>query len=158
MRQYSLCALGSGFLAQAPDGGAPAGKPVTGPDAVPANLATTACASCHSLDRVNCRKADRDTRATTVSRMKCIGAVLTDEQVPLVADYLTRVAGARYCCRKVAERLTVSSASPSKPSMMLRGVEGFCATLTRTCFTASLLRTARTSAGAFGFPATYPLV
>ena len=82
-----------GILAQAPDGGAPAGKAVTGPDAVPANLVNTACASCHLLDRVNSRKADRNTWATTVSRMKGMGAVLTDEQVPLVAEYLTRVAG-----------------------------------------------------------------
>jgi hypothetical protein len=88
-----LVCLTLGILAQAPDGGAPAGKAVTGPNAVPANLVNTACASCHSLDRVDSKKADRDGWATTVSRVKGMGAVLTDEQVPLVAEYLTRVAG-----------------------------------------------------------------
>ena len=47
-----LVCLALGILAQAPDGGAPAGKTVTGPDAVPANLVNTVCASCRLLDRV----------------------------------------------------------------------------------------------------------
>ncbi len=44
------------ILAQAPDGAAPASS---GPDAVAANLVNTACASCHSLDRVNGKMADK---------------------------------------------------------------------------------------------------
>jgi len=78
------------ILAQAPDGAAPAFK---GPDAVAANLVNTVCASCHTLDRVNNKKADRDGWTATVTRMKGQGADLTDEQVPLVADYLARSAG-----------------------------------------------------------------
>jgi hypothetical protein len=78
------------ILAQAPDGAAPAFK---GPDAVAANLVNTACASCHSLDRVRNKMADKDGWTTTVTRMKAAGANLTDEQVPAVVDFLTRAAG-----------------------------------------------------------------
>jgi hypothetical protein len=77
-------------LAQTPDGAAPASR---GPDAVAANLVNTVCASCHSLDRVNNKKADRDGWTTTVARMKGLGANLTDEQVPVVVELLTRTAG-----------------------------------------------------------------
>jgi hypothetical protein len=78
------------ILAQAPDGAAPAFR---GPDAVAANLVNTVCASCHSLDRVNGKKADRDGWTTTVARMKGMGANLTDEQVAVVVEFLTRTAG-----------------------------------------------------------------
>ena len=77
-------------MAQAPDGAPPAFK---GPDAVAANLVNTACASCHSLDRVKNKVADKDAWTATVTRMKGKGAGLTDEQVPLVVEYLTRAAG-----------------------------------------------------------------
>jgi hypothetical protein len=76
-------------LAQAPDGAPPAFK---GPDAVAANLVNTACASCHSLDRVKNKVADKDGWTGTVTRMKAAGANLTDEQVPVVAEFLTRAA------------------------------------------------------------------
>jgi len=78
------------ILAQAPDGAAPAFK---GPDAVAANLVNTACASCHSLDRVKNKVADKDGWNSTVTRMKAAGANLTDEQVPVVVEFLTRAAG-----------------------------------------------------------------
>jgi glyoxylase-like metal-dependent hydrolase (beta-lactamase superfamily II) len=65
----------------------------TGPDAVVATLVNTVCASCHSLDRVNNKKADNVAWTTTVTRMKGKGADLTDEQVPLVIDYLARTHG-----------------------------------------------------------------
>jgi hypothetical protein len=77
------------ILAQAPDGAAPA---VKGPDAVAANLVNTVCASCHSLDRVKNKTADKDGWTTTVTRMQEKGAALTDEQVPVVVDFLTRAA------------------------------------------------------------------
>jgi len=77
-------------LAQAPDAAAPAFK---GPDAVAANLVNTACASCHTLDRVNNKKADSDAWTSTVTRMKGMGANLTDAQVPVVVEYLARAAG-----------------------------------------------------------------
>jgi hypothetical protein len=77
------------ILAQAPD----AAPVAIGPDAVAANLVNTVCASCHTLDRVNGKKADRDGWTTTVNRMRELGANLTDEQVPVVAEFLTRAAG-----------------------------------------------------------------
>jgi hypothetical protein len=75
--------------AQAPVVAAPA---VQGPDAVAANLVNTVCASCHSLDRVKNKAADSAGWTTTVARMKENGANLTDEQVPVVVEYLTRAA------------------------------------------------------------------
>ena len=58
-----------------------------------ANLVNTACASCHSLDRVKNKVADKDGWTATVTRMKGAGANLTDEQVPVVVEFLTRAAG-----------------------------------------------------------------
>lgn len=78
------------LLAQARDGAAPAFQ---GPDAVAANLVNTVCASCHSLDRVKNKTADNAGWTTTVARMKEKGANLTDEQVPVVVEFLTRAAG-----------------------------------------------------------------
>ena len=75
------------ILAQAPDGAA------QGPDAVATNLVNTVCASCHTLDRVKNKVADKDAWTATVTRMKEKGAGLTDQQVPLVVEYLTRAAG-----------------------------------------------------------------
>jgi hypothetical protein len=80
------------ILAQAPEGGAPAGKAPTGPDAVAANLVNTVCASCHTLDRVKSKVGDSDAWTTTVTRMAGKGADLTDAQVALVVEYLTRAA------------------------------------------------------------------
>jgi formate-dependent nitrite reductase cytochrome c552 subunit len=77
-------------LAQAPAG---APQAPAGPDAATTNLVTTVCASCHSLDRVKNKSGDKDAWTATVTRMKDKGAGLTDEQVPLVVDYLSRAAG-----------------------------------------------------------------
>jgi hypothetical protein len=77
---------------QVPDA-APAAKAPTGPDAEAANLVNTVCASCHTLERVNDKKADRDGWTTTVTRMRGLGANLTDEQAPVVVEYLTKAAG-----------------------------------------------------------------
>ncbi len=91
----AACLLGVALVilaqapAQVPDGAAPASK---GPDAVAANLVNTVCASCHTLDRVKNKMADKDGWTTTVARMKEKGADLTDEQVPVVVDFLTRAA------------------------------------------------------------------
>jgi hypothetical protein len=54
---------------------------------------STACGSCHSLDRVKNKVADKDGWTTTVARMKDKGAGLTDQQVPVVIEYLARAAG-----------------------------------------------------------------
>lgn len=64
-----------------------------GPDAATAALVNNACAACHSLDRVNNKKADNAGWTTTVTRMKGAGADLTDAQVPLVVEYLAKNAG-----------------------------------------------------------------
>lgn len=77
------------ILAQAPDA-APVPKAPAGPDAVAANLVNTVCASCHTLDRVKNKVGDTDAWNTTVTRMKGKGADLTDEQVPVVVDYLAK--------------------------------------------------------------------
>jgi len=58
-----------------------------------ATLVNTVCASCHTLDRVNRKKGDKDAWTATVDRMKAKGADLTDEQVLLVIDYLARIHG-----------------------------------------------------------------
>ncbi len=79
------------ILAQAPEA-APAGKAPTGPDAVAANLVNTVCASCHTLDRVKNKVGDQDAWTATVTRMQGKGADLTDAQVPVVAEYLSRAA------------------------------------------------------------------
>lgn len=64
-----------------------------GPDAVAATLVNTACTGCHTIDRVNNKKGDAAAWTTTVTRMKGIGASLTDEQIPQVVAYLTANAG-----------------------------------------------------------------
>jgi hypothetical protein len=76
-------------LAQAPEGAA---QGPAGPDAVATNLVNTVCVSCHSLDRVKNKVADKDAWTATVTRMKEKGAGLTDQQVPEVVEYLTRAA------------------------------------------------------------------
>ena len=78
------------ILAQALDGAA---QGPADPDAVATNLVNTVCASCHTLDRVKNKVADKDAWTATVTRMKEKGAGLTDQQVPLVVEYLTRAAG-----------------------------------------------------------------
>ena len=98
------------ILAQAPEAAAPA---VKGPDAVAANLVNTVCASCHSLDRVKNKVGDKDAWTATVTRMQGKGADLTDEQVPVVADYLTRA----------ASTLTVAE-GPAKGGKVGRGGKG----------------------------------
>jgi mono/diheme cytochrome c family protein len=85
-------------VSAAPEGGGGRGgrggaAAAAGPDAAVATLVNTVCASCHTIDRVNNKKADKDAWTMTVARMKEKGAELTDEQVLLVADYLARTHG-----------------------------------------------------------------
>ena len=56
-------------------------------------LVNDVCASCHNLDRVNNKEADAAGWRTTVTRMVGKGAGVTDEQVPLLVDYLVKNAG-----------------------------------------------------------------
>ena len=84
------------ILVQAPDSAAqgPPGPPAAvGPDAVATNLVTTACASCHNLDRVRSKVGDNAAWTSTVTRMreKNMG-ILTDQQVPVVVEFLARAA------------------------------------------------------------------
>ncbi|HET9942019.1 MAG TPA: photosynthetic reaction center cytochrome c subunit family protein [Terriglobia bacterium] len=85
----SVLSVAGVILAQAPNGTA---QGPTSPDAVATNLVTTACASCHTLDRVKNKVADREAWTATVTRMKDRGANLTEQQVPVVIEYLTRAA------------------------------------------------------------------
>ena len=80
--------------AQAPAGAAqaPAGPAQAPPDAVATNLVTAVCASCHNLDRVRNKVGDNAAWTATVTRMKEKGTTLTDQQVPIIAEYLTRAA------------------------------------------------------------------
>ena len=84
----SLLIVATVIRAQAPDGAAQ----VPAADAVATNLVNTVCASCHNLDRVRNKVADKDAWTATVNRMKEKGTALTDQQVPLIAEYLTRAA------------------------------------------------------------------
>ena len=86
----SLLVVALVILAHAPEGAA---QGPAGPDAVATNVVNTVCASCHTLDRVRNKVADKDAWAATVTRMKEKGAGLTDQQVPQVVEYLTRAAG-----------------------------------------------------------------
>src|SRR5881397_319210 len=86
----SLLLVALVILLQAPDGAA---QGPAGPDAVATNLVNTVCASCHTLDRVKNKVADKDAWTATVTRMNEKGAGLTDQQVPLIVEYLTRAAG-----------------------------------------------------------------
>lgn len=85
----ALCVLfgPSAVQSQPPAGAAP------GPDAAAAALVNSVCGGCHTLDRVNNKKGDSNAWTTTVTRMKGLGANLTDQQIPVVVDYLTRNAG-----------------------------------------------------------------
>ena len=71
---------------------APADADAAADDAEAASLVNTVCASCHTLDRVRNKTADEDEWTTTVTRMVENGAALSDEQVPLVVEFLSRAA------------------------------------------------------------------
>jgi hypothetical protein len=62
-------------------------------DAQMQTLLVDSCGSCHSVDRVTQKKANKEEWTNTVNRMVSHGASLTDEQLPLIIDYLTRTHG-----------------------------------------------------------------
>lgn len=96
MRKFNLllvaCALVSVILMRAQENpqGPAKGKGKADPMVA---LVNTACVACHNLDRVNNKKADSAGWGATVARMKGVGANVTDEQVPLLVDYLVKNAG-----------------------------------------------------------------
>jgi Photosynthetic reaction centre cytochrome C subunit len=61
-----------------------------GPDAVSTNLVTTVCASCHTLDRIRNKVADKDAWTATVTRMKAANLkVLTAQNVEFAMQNMT---------------------------------------------------------------------
>ena len=81
------------MLAQGPPGAGPVPPVPAGPDAAITGVVTTACASCHSLDRVKNKVGDKDAWTATVTRMREKNTnILTDQQVPQVIDFLARAA------------------------------------------------------------------
>jgi glyoxylase-like metal-dependent hydrolase (beta-lactamase superfamily II) len=62
-------------------------------DAAMSKMLLEACGGCHSLDRVDEKKADKAEWTSTVRRMVNHGATFTDEQATAIIDYLTRTHG-----------------------------------------------------------------
>jgi glyoxylase-like metal-dependent hydrolase (beta-lactamase superfamily II) len=80
-------------ISELPDPDAVAAAAAAGPDAAMQRLVAAACTTCHNIARINNKQGDREAWTTTVTRMKNAGAEITDEQVPLVIDYLVRTGG-----------------------------------------------------------------
>jgi glyoxylase-like metal-dependent hydrolase (beta-lactamase superfamily II) len=75
-------------------GGAPApAVEVSAADAPLQALLENTCTACHTLDRVNNKKGDKDQWGTTVTRMIGKGAALTDQEAPALIDFLARTRG-----------------------------------------------------------------
>jgi mono/diheme cytochrome c family protein len=53
-------------------------------------VVSSRCIGCHELNRVENAAYDKEGWQLTVDRMVLSGAQLTDEQVPLVVDYLAQ--------------------------------------------------------------------
>ncbi|HJT87718.1 MAG TPA: MBL fold metallo-hydrolase, partial [Bryobacteraceae bacterium] len=70
-----------------------AAAPAAASDAAMAAFINTACSGCHSLDRINNKKAGREEWAATVASMKEKGADVPDERLQAVIDYLAKVHG-----------------------------------------------------------------
>jgi len=69
----------------------PLPAPETGDDAAIAAVVNKACVACHNFDRVNAKHDNQAAWQGTVARMKMKGASITDEQVALVSDFLSRI-------------------------------------------------------------------
>ncbi len=82
-------------LVKAWDVHAPAPPPPVPPaDTRMAALVNSSCSSCHGMDRVNQKRADKAAWTATVGRMIQHGASLGDTQVTEVIDYLAKTHGA----------------------------------------------------------------
>jgi mono/diheme cytochrome c family protein len=62
-------------------------------DAEAKGILNGACASCHGVDLITNKKADRGEWASVVDRMKSYGMTLTPAQTTLIVDYLVKVHG-----------------------------------------------------------------
>ena len=73
-------------------GGQPAAA-VSAEDAPLQAMLEATCSACHTLDRVNAKKADKDGWTTTVTRMVDHGARLAEDDAPRLIDFLARTHG-----------------------------------------------------------------
>jgi len=69
------------------------GVPTSAEDAPLQELVNNVCSSCHSIDRVNNKRATKEAWAAIVTRMMDHGANLTERQAPLLIDFLARTRG-----------------------------------------------------------------
>jgi hypothetical protein len=75
-------------------GGAPLPAVIVSPaDAPLQRLLETSCSGCHSLDRVNNRRADKDVWGKTVQRMIDNGAAVSAQDAARLVEFLTRTRG-----------------------------------------------------------------
>lgn len=74
-------------------GGRTAAVAVAPEDAPLQTMLESTCTACHTLDRVNNKKGDKDAWTTTVTRMIGKGAALSDQDAPRMIDFLSRTRG-----------------------------------------------------------------
>jgi glyoxylase-like metal-dependent hydrolase (beta-lactamase superfamily II) len=74
-------------------GGVAAAITVSPEDAPLQAMLESTCTACHTLDRVNNKKGDKDAWTTTVTRMMGKGAGLSDQDAPRFIDFLARTRG-----------------------------------------------------------------
>ena len=63
---------------------------VSAEDASLEELLNTVCSSCHGMERVNNKKANKDVWAAIVTRMMDHGAALTEQQAPILIEFLAK--------------------------------------------------------------------
>jgi len=92
----SLLAPAPARVAAGARGGRGGGQPaaaVSAEDAPLQAMLEATCSACHTLDRVNAKKADKDGWTTTVTRMIDHGARLAEDDAPRLIDFLARTHG-----------------------------------------------------------------
>lgn len=65
-------------------------KPADEPDAELKQLVENTCSSCHGMDLVEAQHIDQAGWEGVIKGMIAIGASLTNEQIPVIADYLAK--------------------------------------------------------------------
>jgi glyoxylase-like metal-dependent hydrolase (beta-lactamase superfamily II) len=74
-------------------GGAAPAITIAPEDAPLQSMLEASCTSCHTLDRINNKKGDKDAWTTTVTRMMGKGASLSDSDAPRLIDFLVKTRG-----------------------------------------------------------------
>lgn len=75
-------------------GGAAAAAITVAPEDAPLQtMLESTCTACHTIDRINNKKGDKDAWTTTVTRMVGKGARLSDQDSPRLIDFLVRTRG-----------------------------------------------------------------